>query len=312
MRSIKNIACLGAGTIGSSWAAFYASKGFSVRLYDANSDGARLGYNNAIKNLESLNDQGLLDNQGLQAAKDNITLVDNLNDLFVDCDYIQESIIEDYAIKAKVYAEIEVLIDDDAIIGSSTSGLLMSEMQKALKHPQRSIIAHPFNPPHLIPLVELVPGEQTDAQLVDDLKVFFENVGKTPVILKKEAPGHIANRLAAALWREALHLVAEGVASVEDVDKALHAGPGLRWAIMGQHLIYHIGGGEGGYQKFIDGIGSSFSAYWETMPTWSEIPSDVKEAAVKGMNQSLQGKSLDELKAFRDDKLAKILQIMSE
>jgi 3-hydroxyacyl-CoA dehydrogenase len=194
------------------------------------------------------------------------------------------------------------------IIASSSSGLLMTEIQQVMNYPQRSLIAHPFNPPHLIPLVELVPGKQTDPEIIKTMYDFYQGLGKIPVVLKKEVPGHIANRLAVALWREAIELVATGVASVEDVDKALYAGPGIRWALMGQHLIYHLGGGEGGYEYFIDHIGREFEKY--QMASWTKIPEDARKAIIAGVKDSLGGRSVSELAQWRDEKLVELLKVI--
>jgi 3-hydroxybutyryl-CoA dehydrogenase len=152
----------------------------------------------------------------------------------VDVQLVQESVAENYEIKQQVFKELDSYTQPDAILASSSSGLLMTPIQQVTNHPGRCLIAHPFNPPHLIPLVELVPGDKTDELTVLRMKDFYEKLGKVPVVLKKAVPGHIANRLALALWREAVDLVIQGIASVEDVDKAVSAGPGLRWAVMGR------------------------------------------------------------------------------
>jgi 3-hydroxyacyl-CoA dehydrogenase len=309
-RRFKTIACLGAGTIGSSWATFYAAKGLEVRLYDVDSETCALGRKRALGNLERMVSMELLSSAVLENAKDRIQRFHKLKDALAGVDIVQESVREDYDTKTDLLREIEPLIASETVIASSSSGLLMTRMQSVLRRPERSLIAHPFNPPHLVPLVELVPGEQTDFAVVERAKAFFEELGKVPVVLKKEVPGHIANRLAAALWRESIELVASGVASVEDVDNALRAGPGLRWALMGQHLIYHLGGGEGGYRSMIEHIGKSFDAYWETMPTWTEIPESAKEQIIRGIEESVGDRSLQELTEERDRNLAKILKAL--
>ena len=306
----KRVACLGAGTIGSSWATFYAARGLLVGLYDVDSERCSLGRVRACGNLERMASMDMLSSTEAEDAKVRIQQIDNLKEALADVDLVQESIKEDYDAKADLFRAIEPLIAPDAVIASSSSGLLMTRMQSVLKHPERALIAHPFNPPHLVPLVELVPGEKTDPIVVDHAKQFFLALGKVPVVLKKEVPGHIANRLAAALWRESIDLVASGVASVEDVDHALRAGPGLRWALMGQHLIYHLGGGEGGYRHMIDHIGKSFDAYWKTMPTWTEIPEDAKELVISGIEAAVGSRSFQELTEERDRNLAKILKAL--
>ncbi len=225
-----------------------------------------------------------------------------------DVEFVHESVFENYDVKKEVFAQMDGFAHPATIIASSSSGLLMTEIQKVMKYPQRSLIAHPFNPPHLIPLVELVSGRQTAPEVITTMSNFYQGFGKIPVVLQKEVPGHIANRLAAALWREAIDLVVAGVASVEDVDKALYAGPGTRWAFMGPHLIYHLGGGEGGYEYFINHIGKAFEEYWQGMASWTEIPEDAKEAIISGVKNSLDGQSLSELTQWRDEKLVELLK----
>ncbi len=309
---IQRIAVLGCGLIGSSWATFFASKGFRTKLYDIDAAATRTGIDRAETNLKKLVELGVIPEKKREEALSRLQPVDSLEELLHDCDYVQESVLEDYEIKAKLYREMETYLSTRALIASSSSGLLMTRMQSVLEHPQRSLIAHPFNPPHLIPLVELVPGEKTDRKTLDLVRDFFLQLGKRPVLLNKEVPGHIANRLAAALWREALSLLDNDVASLEDIDTALSAGPGLRWALMGQHLIYELGGGEGGYAQFIDTIGVSFGTYWEQMQTWSQIPDSARKKAIEGISPLLKKRTREEWAAWRDEKLVKIQQILEE
>jgi len=305
---IKRIGILGAGTIGSSWAAFFAGKGLHVRYYDSVPETMERAHAKIRAGLEFLRANDLADEEDCAEGDRHLEPADGIETLVQDADLIQESATEDYGVKNEVLAAADAHSPSTAIIASSSSGLLMTELQKVMARPERALIAHPFNPPHLVPLVELVPGEQTSPETLDRAHGFYEALGKIPVQLKKEVPGHIANRLAGALWREALDLVASGVASVEDVDKALHAGPGLRWALMGQHLIYHLGGGEGGYQHFFDHIGKTFEAYWRTMPSWTQIPEEARQAAIEGVEESLHGRSIAEISAWRDEKLVKLVK----
>ncbi|QDT85877.1 3-hydroxyacyl-CoA dehydrogenase family protein [Gimesia chilikensis] len=309
---MQEIGILGAGLIGASWASFFAAQGLNVRIYDVNEEVKQQALGVAENNLQRLVKLELLSEEAKAVGLQNLQLVDSMQELLTDVEYVQESVIEDYEIKADVYRQFEQSAPETAILASSSSGLLMTRMQSVLQHPGRALIAHPFNPPHLIPLVELVPGEQTAPETVERVRDFFQQLGKYPVILNKEVPGHIANRLAAAIWRESLALLDEGVASVEDIDAALCQGPGLRWALMGQHLIYELGGGEGGYQKFFDTIGASFEAYWADMQTWTRIPESAKEKAVAGTQKYLEQQGRAERAAWRDEKLARIQQILKE
>jgi len=307
---INNVAILGTGTIGSSWASFFASKGMSVRMHDLDKSFQDRGVQKAKENLRALAHYGLMDKAMLEHAMQKVTAANDFGQLLEGAEYVQESAHENYEVKKDVFKQLDALSAPTTILASSSSGLLMSEIQSVTKRPERCLVAHPFNPPHLIPLVELVPGRQTDLQLVADIKCFFEGLGKIPVVLQKEAPGHIANRLAAALWREAVEIVARGIASVEDVDKALYAGPGIRWALMGQHLIYHLGGGEGGYGYLIDHIGKSFGAVWKDMATWTDIPDESKDMLVEGVNKSMGDKSFADIVQWRDKKIVELIKVI--
>lgn len=281
-------------------------------MYDIDPDVCRRGARRACDNLRAMVELDFLPPSELAAALSNVQPVAALDEALMDCDYVQESVLEDYQTKAEVYRSLERHLSPDAIIASSSSGLLMTRMQQALKHPERSLIAHPFNPPHLVPLVELVPGKLSSPETVAVVKAFFQQFGKRPVVLNKEVPGHIANRLAAAVWREALALLDDDVASLQDIDAALCTGPGMRWALMGQHLIYELGGGQQGYQGFIDGIGSSFSSYWQDMQTWTEIPESARAKAIAGTEPLLKERTREEWARWRDEKLVKLLQILED
>lgn len=308
--SICAIGILGTGTIGSSWATFFASRGMKVRMFDVAPESLERGIAKARANLEALVCHGLLDPDRLAPVLGNIEPATDMAPFLDGVDYVQESTVEDDAVKAKVFAAMDRLAPGRTILASSSSGLLMTEIQKNVSRPERCLIAHPFNPPHLVPLVEIVPGRKTDSAVVERVKRFFEGLGKIPVVLKQEVPGHIANRLAAALWREAIDLVIRGVASVEDVDKALYAGPGIRWAVMGQHMIYHLGGGKGGYGYFIDHIGKAFGAYWRDMASWSEISPESRKMVVEGVQKAMGGRDVADIARWRDEKIVGLLKVI--
>ena len=283
-----------------------------MRLTDFRADALSAGLAAAVRHLAFLRDEGLLANDGHAAAEANLQAVPGLAEAAADADLVQECASERYEVKLPLFDALEACCRADAVLARSTSGLLMSRLQEGRAHPERMLVAHPFNPPHLVPLVELVGGPATSAPVIEAMRVFYEGLGKVPVVLRKEVPGHVANRLAAALWREAVDLVDRGVASVEDVDKALRAGPGLRWALMGQHLIYHLGGGSGGYDAFIRTIGASFAAYYDGMATWREMPPSAHSAVVEGVEQEVKGRSLQDLAAWRDQRLARLLKALQE
>jgi 3-hydroxyacyl-CoA dehydrogenase len=183
-------------------------------------------------------------------------------------------------------------------------------MQSKATHPERIVLGHPFNPPHLIPLVELVPGPRTSEAVLRTTHAFYTGLGKIPIVLRKEVPGHIANRLAVAVWREAIELVASGVASLEDVDKAIYAGPGLRWSSMGPHMIYHVNGGPRGYEGFFEHFGPQIESWLRDMAAWTEIPADARSEVLRQMKESVKGRTLEELEAVRDERLQSVLQAL--
>lgn len=308
---IRTVGIAGTGTIGASWAAFYAGKGMAVQLFDASAESRQSGLDKARQCLEDLERFGLLGDGEANAAVGRLRPAARLEELS-ESEFVHEAASERYEVKTALFAQLDRLVDPHAVLASSSSGLLMTEIQRQMNHPERALIAHPFNPPHLVPLVELVGGKKTSQETLRRMRSFYTDLGKVPVVLQKEVPGHIANRLAAALWREALDLVARGVASVEDVDRALCAGPGLRWALMGQHMIYHLGGGKGGYQHFIDHIGSGWGALWADMADWKEIPAEAREAALAGMAEAMAGKDPEALAARRDEKLAMLVRAIYE
>jgi 3-hydroxyacyl-CoA dehydrogenase len=308
---IGNVACLGSGLIGHSWATLFAAKGYNVNLCDVKESFLKNAICRIESNLETLSQANLIE-EDKETVLRRIKTTTNISEALEKVHYVQESVPENYEAKKTVFRKLDSQTAENVILASSSSGLLMTEIQKVAKRPERCLIAHPFNPPHLMPLVELVSGKQTSKETIKATYDFMAKIGKTPVIVKKEVPGLLANRLAAALWREALDLVERGVASVEDVDKAVYAGPGLRWAIMGQHLIYHLNGGPEGMQKFIDSFGPAFEVWWENMRTWTSIPNSAVKKVVKGIEEMdiVQKRSFEEIVNWRDEKLIELLRVL--
>jgi carnitine 3-dehydrogenase len=300
---IKTVAVAGCGTIGASWAALFAAHEMDVRLYDISAEALKAGRRKALIALEGLS----LDADELGYAQKRIRAVELPDEAFAGADFVQESVIERYEIKRDAHDLIERFAPSTAIIASSTSGLLAHRMQEGLKHPERFVIAHPFNPPHLIPLVELVPGPRTSEDVLRVTHDFYTLLGKIPIVVRKEVLGHVANRLAAAVWREAMDLVGNGVASLEDVDKAIYAGPGIRWATTGQHLIYHMNGGPGGYAGFMEHFSPQIQIWLEDMAKWTAVPDQARREVLQQMQAHVAGRTLEELEAVRDERLKKVL-----
>ena len=255
-----NITVLGCGTIGQSWCALFLAVGHRVVAYDPNpsmhqqildsiagaqSTLAALGYSNA-------------------GCSECLEFTVDAQEAVKGSRFIQENAPEDLSLKHALYQEIEPALDSDAVLLSSTSGLTLSELQNGLSNPSRLVIAHPFNPPHLIPLVEVLGNDLTRSGLVAEVLRFYESLGKVPIELKKSVPGHVANRLQAVLWQEVLHLAKEGVASLPDIDKAIANGPGLRWAVYGPHQLFSLAAGDQGLQGFIQHLGPSFESWWSS------------------------------------------------
>ncbi|HYM73713.1 MAG TPA: 3-hydroxyacyl-CoA dehydrogenase NAD-binding domain-containing protein, partial [Stellaceae bacterium] len=237
-----------------------------------------------------------------------IAFFNNPADAAKGADFVQESGPEREDIKIELFAAIDAAAPADTVIATSSSGLLVSRVSTKCKHPQRCVIGHPFNPPHLVPLVEVVGGDRTGPEAIRQALAFYAAIGKQPIHIRREVAGHVANRLQAALWREAVHLVAEGVASVADVDTAISAGPGLRWALMGPHLTFHLAGGVGGIAHFLDQFSGPMTDWWETLGNPALTP-QLKEQLADGIATEAAGRGIAELEAWRDQFLVDLLAL---
>ncbi|HEF4774328.1 3-hydroxyacyl-CoA dehydrogenase NAD-binding domain-containing protein [Burkholderia multivorans] len=294
---IQRIAIVGTGVIGASWTAFYLAKGFDVVATDpAPQADARLRESLAA----FLRDDADAACARLAFDADLVRALDGV-------DFVQENGPERLDLKRALYRQMDDVLPAHVPIASSSSGLKMSDIQTACEqHPERCLIAHPFNPPHLIPLVELVGGEATDAAVIERAKAFYDALGKVTIVLNKEMAGHVANRLAAALFREVYHLVGEGVVSVADADKAVAWGPGLRWALMGQCLTYHLGGGAGGIAHFLEHLSGPMTSWWNDLGTPSFDP-DVDRKLIDALRTIQGDRSMQALAAERDRLLVELI-----
>lgn len=297
------IAVIGAGTIGCSWATLFLHRGHDVALWDPAPD--------AAERFHRFRERAAADLGQILPAAAESGRVSFPGDPAAACegaDLAQESAPERLDLKQALYARMEEGLPDGAVVASSTSGLRMSELQRGRRRPERFAVGHPFNPPHLIPLVEVVGGDATSPATLDRLVAFYANLGKRPIRLAKEVPGHLANRLQAALWREAVHAVASGLASVEDVDAAIAYGPGLRWAIMGPNLTLHLAGGEGGMEHFLEHLAEPMQAWWDDLGDPRLTP-EVRHALVEGVEAETAGRSPAELARLRDARLLQLLAL---
>ena len=305
-RAVERIAIIGAGTIGASWAAHFLARGMHVGIWDPGPGSearARRFVADAWPALERL---GLA--PGADAAR--LEWHADLSAALDGAQFVQESAPEDTSLKLELYARFDAALADDAIMSSSTSGLLMSELQAGRAGGARYVVGHPFNPPHLIPLVEVLGGADTAGEAVDWAMEFYAAHGKMPIRLNKEVPGHLVNRLQAAIWREAIDAVVSGLASVEDVDKAIANGPGLRWALMGPHQIFHLAGGPGGMRNFLEHFGPNIENWWRDMRS-VELTPEVQAALVEGIDAECAGRGVAELAAERDARLLDLLELKS-
>lgn len=296
--NVEVVSVLGAGTIGASWTALFLAAGLEVDVFDPseNVEAFVLDYvQHAWSSLERLGLASKGNPERVRFFKTPEEAVDRAQ-------FVQESVPERIEIKHDLFKRIEDKLSPTAIVCSSASGLLVKEMQAGWKNPGRFILGHPFNPPHLIPLVELLSNEKTDDGVIELAERFYAACGKTTIRVNKEVPGHVANRLQAALWREAIHLVVEGVASVEDVDKAVSAGPGLRWSVMGPHMLFNLGSGGHGLSVFCERFGPSFHRWWDDLGN-PRLDPDVIAALAQGVKDEENGRSFHALAAERDRKI---------
>ena len=311
---IRRVACLGGGVIGSSWAIRFAMYDLAVTLYDINDEQLAKSRAQMDKSLEALLHHGAIDAPRRDAIVANITFTTDMAAAVTDAQFIQESGPERLAIKQSILAEAERFAAADAIYASSTSGLLISDICANAAHPERCIGAHPYNPPHLIPLVELTRCDKTDETVIDTAYAFYQSIGKEAVLLRKECPGFIANRLQLALYREVQDLVMRGVCSVEDADKALVYGPGIRWAIFGHNMIMQLGN-PGGLTGMVNMLGDSGNRWLEDMASWTHQPDNWSEVAQPGVDQEMAnfpdhiGHTNESCLAYRDQMLIDILKL---
>src|ERR1700758_1841120 len=302
-KQIQNITIVGTGVIGASWAALYLARGFNVTATDPgpNAEANLRRYVDAAwKDLTTI---GLSPN----ASRDRLQFTLDMKKALCEADFVQENGPERQDFKIKLFADMDAATAPDAIITSSSSGLTMSTMQSACKYPERCVIGHPFNPPHIVPLVEVVAGAKTSPETVERALAFYASIGKKPIHVRKEVVGHVANRLQAALYREVVYLIEQGVLDVADSDVAVCWGPGLRWGLMGPNLLFHLGGGPGGIQHFMEQFSGPLATWWKDLGTITEFSPTVKQTIIEGVTKEANGRSIQELERERDSMLLELL-----
>jgi len=306
MENIRQAACIGGGVIGAGWVARLLLNGIDVALFDPAPDaarkveavmaGARRAYGSMTDTLP---------------AEGRLTVAASLEDAVKDADFIQESVPERLDLKHEVLAEIDAHARAQALIGSSTSGLKPTDMQAPMTHPERLVVAHPFNPVYLLPLVEIVAGEKTAPEFVEKAKAIYASIGMKPVVIRKEIEAFVGDRLLEALWREALWLIKDGVTTVEELDDIIRYSFGLRWAQMGLFQTYRIAGGEAGMRHFMAQFGPCLEWPWTKLTDVPELTHELVDTIAEQSDEQAAGLSIRELETIRDDNLVSIMRALA-
>jgi 3-hydroxyacyl-CoA dehydrogenase len=307
-KPIRRVAIIGTGVIGASWSALFLAKGLEVVATDV-APNAQAALKRFIESAwPALKRLGL----ATGASQSKLSFTADLATAVKGADLVQENGPERIEFKRKLYGQLDDLLPVDVIIASSSSGLTMSEIQSGSgSHPERCVIGHPFNPPHLVPLVEIVGGAKTSDETIQRIAEFYTALGKRTIRLHKEVPGHVANRLQSALSREVYYLVAEGVVTAADADIALSWGPGLRWGIMGSLLLNHLGGGEGGIEHFFEQFTGPMAAWWKVLGQPILTP-EVQKQLIDSVRAEVGSRSVDELAAERDEMLLELIELRTK
>ena len=303
INAVSSITCIGAGPIGGGWAAHFLAKGYDVTVYlhdPLEEKGLKSIIRTAWTSLEKI---GL--SKG--ASVDRLSCTTSLEKAVSNADFVQESIPENLKLKQLLYQKLGNLVPEDVVIASSTSGLSMTDIQAHCLTPERTVVGHPFNPPYLLPLVEMVGGKKTNQDALTWASDFYVSAEKAPIILEKEVPGFVATRLQEAVWREALHMIANGEATPEQIDTAMVNGPGPRWAFSGPCFTYHIGGGEGGMAYCLEQFGPALKFPWTRLVA-PELTDTIREKLLDSSKASARGRNFSELSKERDAGLIAIAQ----
>jgi carnitine 3-dehydrogenase len=304
---MTQIAIIGTGVIGTGWCARLIANGHKVKAWDpAKNFGDRL--QSEMKRLwPILKKSGMTEDASIL----NLSICPTLAEACVEADLIQESVPEDIEIKKTIHHEIDSVSKENALIVSSSSGLLPSEIQSDLSHPERFVIGHPFNPVYILPLVEIVGGSKTSTKTIKDVKDFYKSMGMYPLEVRKEIEGYLSDRLQEAQWREILHLVKDGVENTQELDDAIIYGPGLRWAMMGTCLTFHLAGGDAGMRHMLEQFGPALKLPWTKLEA-PELTEDLIERLVEGTQLQAGDKTIDELGELRDSCLIEIIQALKK
>jgi 3-hydroxyacyl-CoA dehydrogenase len=306
-KPIHRVAIVGTGVIGASWAAHYLARGFDVVCTDpaTNAEASLREY--VSEAWPALVTIGLSPG----ASRERLTFTTNMQEALSKADFVQENGPERKDFKIKLFADMDDATPADSIIASSSSGITPSVMQSACKRPERILVGHPFNPPHIIPLVEIVGGAKTSPAAIEQAMAFYASIGKKPIRLRKEIPGHVANRLQIALYKEVLYLIEQDVLSVTDVDDAVSWGPGLRWGIMGPNLQFHLAGGAGGMKHFMEGVFTGLAPVMDNLGN-PQITPELKQKVTEGVLQEAGKRSVEQIANGENEQLLGLLRIRTQ
>ena len=305
--SVTRVTSIGAGPIGAGWAAHFLARGYDVCAY-IHDPKERESFD-AILDTAWISLSALGLEKG--ASRDRLSMISDLNIAVQNTDFIQESAPERIEVKQALYKTLGEIVPSHVVIGSSTSGLTMTDIQQNCATPERCVIGHPFNPPYLLPLVEIVGGKQTSPDAVAWAGKFYEAAGKSPLIMKKEIPGFVATRLQEALWREALHMVANGEATPADIDNALMNGPAPRMAVQGQCMAFHVACGEGGMATNLDQFGPALKLPWTRLEA-PELTQELRDRMVEGCNAIAGTQRFEDMAAKRDAQIVAVLRAIRD
>lgn len=307
-QTIKNITVVGTGVIGNGWITRFLANGYTVTAYDMDPEAEgrmRQAVDRAWPKMEQV---GLAEG----ASQDNLYFETDMQKALAEADFVQENVPEREDIKQKVIADIDQYAKKEAVIASSTSGILPSTLQAdCTLHPERVIVAHPFNPVYLMPLVELVGGEKTEDIYIEKARQFYEKVNMKPLVVRQEIEGHLADRLMEAVWRESLHIVNDGVATTEEIDASMIYGPGLRWALMGPFMTLHMGGGDQGMRHLLHQFGPALKLPWTKLEA-PELTDELKEKVITGCETHAGDQTVEALEQKRNEFLVKLLALVEE
>ena len=306
-KSIRRIAIVGTGVIGASWAAQYLARGFDVVATDP-APGAEQKLRQYVDEAwDTLSAIGLTTG----ASRNRLSFTTDMKAALAQADLVQENGPERPDFKMKLFAEMDDVTPVDSLIASSSSGITPSVMQSKCKHPERILVGHPFNPPHIIPLVEVVGGAKTSPEALAQAMKFYAAIGKKPILLHKEMPGHVANRLQLALYREVLYLIEQEVLSVADADAAVSWGPGLRWGVMGPNLQFHLAGGAAGIQHFLEGVFEGLAPVFKTLGN-PAINAELKQKIAQGVLKEAGPRSVEQLAKEENQVLVGLLGLRAQ